>query len=84
MSTEFRPRKLGEYGRIALKRKWMIILPTLAIGLAMFHAFGAARRLGALGDTPDRQSELARSILRDHLVCLAAMSTLLATQLVGG
>ena len=56
----------------------------LAIGLAMFHAFGAARRLGALGDTPDRQSELARSILRDHLVCLAAMSTLLATQLVGG
>ena len=35
MSTEFRPRKLGEYGRIALKRKWMIILPTLAIGLAI-------------------------------------------------
>ncbi len=56
----------------------------LAIGLAVFHAFGAARRLGARGDAPDRQSELARSILRDHLVCLAAMSTLLATQLVGG
>lgn len=35
MSTEFRPRKLGEYARIALKRKWMIILPTLAIGLAI-------------------------------------------------
>src|SRR6185503_10887351 len=35
MSTEFRPRKLGEYGRIALKRKWMIILPALAIGLAI-------------------------------------------------
>ena len=35
MSTEFRPRKLSEYGRIALKRKWMIILPTLAIGLAI-------------------------------------------------
>ena len=56
----------------------------LAIGLAMFHAFGAARRLGARGDAPDRQSELARSILRDHVVCLAAMSALLATQLVGG
>lgn len=35
MSTEFRPRKLSEYARIALKRKWMIILPTLAIGLAI-------------------------------------------------
>jgi polysaccharide chain length determinant protein (PEP-CTERM system associated) len=35
MSTEFRPRKLSEYARIALKRKWMIILPTIAIGLAI-------------------------------------------------
>ena len=35
MSTEFRQRKPGEYARIALKRKWMIILPTLAIGLAI-------------------------------------------------
>jgi polysaccharide chain length determinant protein (PEP-CTERM system associated) len=35
MSVEFRTRKLSEYARIALKRKWMIILPTLAIGLAI-------------------------------------------------
>jgi len=35
MSTEFRQRKMGEYARIALKRKWMIILPTLAIGIAI-------------------------------------------------
>jgi polysaccharide chain length determinant protein (PEP-CTERM system associated) len=35
MSTEFRQRKLGDYAGIALKRKWMIILPTLAIGLAI-------------------------------------------------
>jgi len=35
MSVEFRQRKLGEYARLALKRKWMIILPTLAIGLAI-------------------------------------------------
>src|SRR3989442_8525048 len=35
MSIEFRPRKISEYARIALKRKWMIILPTLAIGLAI-------------------------------------------------
>jgi polysaccharide chain length determinant protein (PEP-CTERM system associated) len=35
MSIEFRQRKPGEYARMALKRKWMIILPTLAIGLAI-------------------------------------------------
>src|SRR2546423_3990873 len=35
MSIEFRARKISEYARIALKRKWMIILPTLAIGLAI-------------------------------------------------
>jgi polysaccharide chain length determinant protein (PEP-CTERM system associated) len=35
MSIEFRQRKMSEYARIALKRKWMIILPALAIGLAI-------------------------------------------------
>src|SRR5438046_88501 len=35
MSVEFRPRKLGEYARIARKRKWLILLPTIAIGLAI-------------------------------------------------
>src|SRR5436190_1853039 len=35
MSVEFRPRKLGEHARIALKRKWLILLPTIAIGLAI-------------------------------------------------
>src|SRR2546423_15340703 len=35
MSTEFRQRKISEYARIALKRKWLIVLPTVAIGLAI-------------------------------------------------
>ena len=35
MSTEFRQRKIGEYARIALRRKWMIILPTIVVGLAI-------------------------------------------------
>ncbi len=35
MSAEFRQRKVSEYARIAWKRKWMIILPTLAVGLAI-------------------------------------------------
>src|SRR5258707_13029906 len=38
MSVEFRPRKLGEYANIALKRKWLILLPTFAIGLAIAYS----------------------------------------------
>lgn len=38
MSVEFRPRKLGEYLDIARKRKWLILLPTLAIGMAVAYA----------------------------------------------
>src|SRR5437016_7862109 len=37
MSTEFRQRKLSEYARIALKRKWMIVLPMLTIGFAIAY-----------------------------------------------
>jgi hypothetical protein len=53
----------------------------LAIGLAMARVFGRARRLGTREDPPDVQSALARSVLRDHLLCLAAMSMVLAVQL---
>jgi len=53
----------------------------LAIGLAALRVFDAARRLGTREDPLDVQSRLARSILRDHLICLAAMVTLLAIQL---
>src|SRR4030081_1553076 len=38
MSVEFRPRTLGEYANIARKRKWLILLPTVAIGLAIAYA----------------------------------------------
>ena len=37
MSVEFRQRRISEYARIALKRKWLIILPTIAIGLAIAY-----------------------------------------------
>src|SRR5467141_3976055 len=37
MSVEFRQRRISEYARIALKRKWLVILPTIAIGLAMAY-----------------------------------------------
>jgi hypothetical protein len=53
----------------------------LAIGLAVGRVFGAARRLGAGLDSPEVRSRLARSILRDHLICVTAMAALLAVQL---
>src|ERR1043165_777770 len=37
MSVEFRARKIGEYFQIIRKRKWLILLPTLAVGLAISY-----------------------------------------------
>jgi polysaccharide biosynthesis transport protein len=38
MSVEFRSRKLGEYANIVRTRKWLILLPTVAIGLAIAYS----------------------------------------------
>ena len=37
MSAEFRTRKIGEYFDIVRRRKWLIILPTLAMGFAISY-----------------------------------------------
>jgi polysaccharide chain length determinant protein (PEP-CTERM system associated) len=37
MSVEFRPRKLGEYANILRKRRWLILLPAIVIGLAIAY-----------------------------------------------
>ena len=37
MTVEFRPRKIGEYFDIVRKRKWLILLPTIAVGLAISY-----------------------------------------------
>src|SRR5213595_1196889 len=37
MSVEFRQRKIGEYFDIVRRRKWLIILPTIAVGLAIAY-----------------------------------------------
>lgn len=50
-------------------------------GLAVGRVFGNARRLGRRADDVATQSVLARRICRDHLVCLAAMTTVLIVQL---
>ena len=50
-------------------------------GLAGARVFRNARRLGRREDDLATQSRLARTILHDHLVCLAAMLAVLAAQL---
>jgi hypothetical protein len=55
----------------------------LGIGFAAARIFAQARRLGTRSDPPDVQSDLARSIFSAHIVCLAAMVTLLVVQLAG-
>jgi hypothetical protein len=58
-----------------------LALLAASILLAAVHTVPSAVRLGARSDTVDRQSALARSICREHLMCLAAIATLLALQL---
>jgi hypothetical protein len=58
-----------------------LALVVAPVALAVAHTFRAAVRLGRRGDPVEVQSALARSILRDHLFCLAAIVSLLAVQL---
>jgi hypothetical protein len=59
-----------------------LALAAVAILLAGLRTVPSAVRLGSGRDDPARQSALARSILRQHLVCFAAIAALLALQLV--
>jgi hypothetical protein len=53
-----------------------------AIGLAISRTAPNAVRLGQGRDAPAAQSKLARSILRDHQFCLAAMVLVLGLQML--
>ena len=55
-----------------------------AIALAATHTYPAAVRLGRRAGPVQAQMRLARSIGRDHLLCLAAIVSLLAIQLAAG
>ena len=58
-----------------------LVLAAAPILLAAAHTVPSAVRLGARTDATDHQSALARSIFRDHLLCAAAITALLAVQL---
>jgi hypothetical protein len=51
------------------------------IALAAMRVLPNAVRLGARSDAPTQQSTLARSICRDHLLCLAGILGFLTLQL---
>jgi hypothetical protein len=58
-----------------------LVLVLGAASLAMFHTFRNGARLGARRGTPEEQLALARLMLRDHLICLAAIVAVLVLQL---
>lgn len=58
-----------------------LALVVSAVALAGVRTVPRAVRLGARRDPAERQIALARSILRDHLVCLAAVTATLVVQL---
>jgi hypothetical protein len=58
-----------------------LLLAAAPITLAGAHTVPSAVRMGAQSETVDRQSALARSICREHLLCLGAIAALLALQL---
>ena len=58
-----------------------LVLVAGAAGLALLHTFGNGARLGAGRQPRERQVVLARLMLRDHLLCLVAIVSVLALQL---
>jgi len=53
------------------------VLAGIPIVLAMVRTVPDAVALGSRVGTPGEQSRLARAICRDHIVCLAFMTTFL-------
>jgi hypothetical protein len=61
-----------------------LALTSGAIALAALHTVPSAVRLGSRADSIAEQSRLARSILRDHLICIGAVAAVLIVQLAFG
>jgi hypothetical protein len=59
-----------------------LALAASAIALAGVRTLPNAVRLGRRGDPAHEQTRIARSIFRDHLICLAAIGSVLAVELI--
>ena len=59
-----------------------LILLLVPVILAGCRIVPAAARLGARSDPPQRQSELARAICREHILCACSVAALIVLQLV--
>lgn len=66
--------------------RWVSVVSAVAaaapIGLAAARTVPSAVRLGSRRDPVDAQRTLARSICRDHMICIPWIATLLVVQLV--
>jgi hypothetical protein len=58
-----------------------LALTLAAIGLAAGHTFRNGARLGSGRGTASERAALARLVLRDHLICLAAIVAVLVLEL---
>jgi hypothetical protein len=67
-------------------RRWISIVSLFLFGmpvaLALFRVYPNAVRLGSRLDSALEQSRLARAVHRDHLLCLGAMLSFVALQLL--
>jgi hypothetical protein len=69
-------------GGISSWAAWVsLVLACCPILLAGGHTVPSAVRLGTSADSIEAQSALARSICREHLLCLASIAALLVLQL---
>lgn len=60
-----------------------LLSAALPVGLAALRVVPNAVRLGTRADSLDIQSQLARCVCYDHLICFAAIGVFLALQLTG-
>jgi hypothetical protein len=58
-----------------------LVLTAAAISVAAVHTVPSAVSLGTRSNTIAEQSRLAKSVLRDHLLCITAVSVVLLIQL---
>jgi hypothetical protein len=70
-------------GDLPAWRTWpALVCAIAAVGLAAGRTVRNAVRLGTRAGDAQEQSRLARRVLRDHLVCIAAITAVLVLQLL--